>query len=77
MPVLLVSYHSELAKTHALVTSSIISKTSSVEHQDVGKKTHFDIILKFILGSEACENKTKEMYYSWLSLMVISFVLFP
>ena len=23
--------------------------------------TNFDIILKFILGFEACENKTKEM----------------
>ena len=33
-------------------------------------------ILKFILGSEAWGNKTNEMYYSLLSLKIISFVLF-
>ena len=33
--------------------------------------------LKFILGSEAWRNKTKQMYYSLLSLKMISFVLFP
>ena len=33
-------------------------------------------IFKFILGSEASGNKTKEMYYSLLSLKMISFVLF-
>ena len=36
----------------------------------------FDI-LKFILGSEAWGNKTKETYHSLLSLKMISFVLFP
>ena len=41
------------------------------------KKTNFDIILKFMLGFEACENKTKEMYYSLLSLMVISLFYSP
>ena len=30
-----------------------------------------------MLGSEAGGNKTKEMYYSLLSLKMISFVLFP
>ena len=30
-----------------------------------------------MLGSEAWENKTKEMNYSTLNLEVISFVLFP
>ena len=35
----------------------------------------FDI-LKFILGSEAWGNKTKEMYHSLSSLKMISFVLF-
>ena len=39
------------------------------------KWTIFDI-LKFILGSEACGNKTKEMYYSLLSLKMVSFVFF-
>ena len=34
-------------------------------------------ILKFILGSESWGNKTKEIYYSLLSLKMISFVLFP
>ena len=34
-------------------------------------------ILQFILGSETWGNKTKEMYYSLLSLKMISFVLFP
>ena len=34
------------------------------------------LIIKFILGSEAWGNKTKEMYYSLLSLKTISFV-FP
>ena len=33
--------------------------------------------LKFILGSEAWGNKTKEMYYSLLSLKMISFDLYP
>ena len=33
-------------------------------------------MLKFILGSEARGNKTKEMYYALLSLKMISFVLF-
>ena len=32
-------------------------------------------ILKFILGSKARGNKTKEMYYSLLNLKMISFVL--
>ena len=32
---------------------------------------------KFILGSEAWGNKTKKMYYSLLSLKMISLVLFP
>ena len=36
---------------------------------------HFDK-LEFILGSEAWRNKTKEMYYSLLSLKMISLVLF-
>ena len=36
----------------------------------------FDI-LKFILGSEAWGNNTKETYHSLLSLKMISFVLFP
>ena len=41
------------------------------------KEIIFDIF-KFILGSEAQGNKTKEMYYSFiLSLKMISFVLFP
>ena len=31
----------------------------------------------FILGSEAWGNKTKQIYYSLLSLKMISFVLFP
>ena len=34
-------------------------------------------ILKFIRGSEAWGNKTKELFYSSLSLKMISFVLFP
>ena len=34
-------------------------------------------MLKFILGSKAWGNKTKEMYYSLLSLRKISFVLWP
>ena len=34
-------------------------------------------ILKFILGSEAWGNKTKERYYSLLGVKMISFVLFP
>ena len=33
-------------------------------------------VLKFLLGPEAWGNKTKEMYYSLLSLKMISFVLF-
>ena len=37
---------------------------------------HFNI-LKFILGSEAWGSRTKEMYYSLLSLKMFSFVLFP
>ena len=41
-----------------------------------GEKTSFDT-LTFILGSEAWENETKEMYYSFLSLKMISFVLIP
>ena len=32
---------------------------------------------KVILGSKAWGNKTKEIYYSLLSLKMISFVLFP
>lgn len=42
----------------------------SIQHE----QTDFDI-LKFLLGSEAWVNKTKEMYSS-LSLKAISFVLF-
>ena len=34
-------------------------------------------MLKFIRGSEAWGNKIKEMFYSSLSLKMISFVLFP
>ena len=34
-------------------------------------------IFKFILGSEAWGNKTKQMYYSLLTLKMISFALFP
>ena len=34
-------------------------------------------MLKFILGSEAWGNKTKEMYYLLLSLKMIYFPLFP
>ena len=34
-------------------------------------------ILKFIRGSEAWGNKTKEMFYSSLSLKKIYFILFP
>ena len=41
-----------------------------------GVKTIF-YILNFVLGSEAWGNKTNEMYYSLLSLKIISFVLFP
>ena len=37
---------------------------------------HFNI-LKFILGSEAWGSRTKEMYYSLLSLKMFSFVLLP
>ena len=40
--------------------------------QHTGKWTIFDI-LKSILGSEGWGNKTKEMYYSFLSLKMISF----
>ena len=40
------------------------------------EKTNF-VKLKFIPGTEACGNKTKEMYNSLLSLEMISFVLFP
>ena len=40
------------------------------------EQTIFEI-LKFILGSKAWGNKTKEIYYSLLSLKMISFVLFP
>ena len=40
------------------------------------KKRIFDIS-KFILGSEAWGNKTKEMYYLLLSLEMIYFPLFP
>ena len=32
---------------------------------------------KIIFGSEAWGNKAKEMYYSLISLKMISFVLFP
>ena len=32
---------------------------------------------KFLFGSEAWGNRTWEMYYSLLSLKMISFVLFP
>ena len=38
--------------------------------------TIFDIV-EFILVSEAWKNTTKEMYYSLLTLKMISFVLFP
>ena len=34
-------------------------------------------ILKIVLVSEALENTAKEMYYSLLTLKMISFVLFP
>ena len=44
-------------------------------HHNV-QKTIFDI-LKLILVSEAWGNTTKEMYYSLLTLKMISFVLFP
>ena len=40
------------------------------------EQTNF-VTFKFILGTEACGNKTKEMYYSLLSLEIISVVLFP
>ena len=34
-------------------------------------------VLKFILGTKAWGNKTKEMYYSLLSLKMTFFVLYP
>ena len=45
---------------------------------DTGEKeqTIFDM-LKFKLGCEAWGNKTKEMYYSLLTLKMISFILLP
>ena len=42
-----------------------------------GYNRPFSLYQNDILGSEAWRNKTKEMYYSLLSLKMISFVLFP
>ena len=53
-----------------------LNRITRIEDKRTKRATISDM-LKFILGCKAWGNKIKEVYYSLLSLKVISFVLFP